>query len=91
VSITAGEESSESAAVRAWGDACIEKTAGMWGRPLRAVFYGMCVGEHRASSDSERLSLLLSLASEKEEGKSLLKLRHNEAKDVCFLTIENST
>jgi len=26
----------------------------------------MCVGEHREGSDSEKLSLLLSLASEKE-------------------------
>ena len=53
--------------MRARGDACVEKTAGTWGRLVRAVFLGMCVGEHRAGSDSERLSLLLSLASEKEE------------------------
>jgi hypothetical protein len=32
-----------------------------------AVFFGMCVGKHRKGSNSEKLSLLLSLASEKEE------------------------
>jgi hypothetical protein len=39
----------------------------MWGRLVRAVFFGMCGGKHRKGSDSEKLSLLLSLASEKEE------------------------
>ena len=49
------------------GDACVKKTASMWEGLVRAVFLGMSGGKHRKGSDSEKLSLLLSLASEKEE------------------------
>ncbi len=67
--------------MRVGGDAGVEKTAGMWRRPVGAVSSGMCGGRHRKRSDSEKLfplsknmkggiphsgTLLLSLASEKE-------------------------
>ena len=58
---------SESAAMCEGSDACVKKTTGKWGRLVRGVLFGMCVGKHRKGSDSEKLSLLLSLASEKEE------------------------
>jgi hypothetical protein len=38
------------------GDACVKKTAGMCGSPVRAVFFAMCAGKHRKGSDSEKLS-----------------------------------
>jgi hypothetical protein len=56
---------SESAAMCEGGDACVKKTASMWGWLVSAVFFGMRVGKHRKGS--EKLSLLLFLASEKEE------------------------
>jgi len=41
---------SESAAMCDGGDACVKKTASMWARHVRAVFFGMCAGKHRKGS-----------------------------------------
>jgi hypothetical protein len=40
-------------------------------RKRQACAEGMCAGKHRKGSDSEKLSLLLSLASEKEESEQV--------------------
>ncbi len=63
------------------GDACVKKTAGMCGRPACVVFFGVWAGEHRKGSDSEKLSLLLSLASEKKGG-------NNSAQNESLLNSE---
>ncbi len=70
---------SESVAMGEGGDACVQENGWLVWWHERAVFFGMSGWKHRAGSDSEKVSLLLSLAPEKEE-RSIkerpAKLRH---------------